>query len=185
VDYLKELIFNYNKLIYNSGLNSLRDGNISLHHDNKLYITPKKSDGGPLTNRSIEAKDILCWPMGGQPEGNPSSEWRKHFALFNQYSQVKAIIHCHAPHAIALATKLAKDKNEQQYQHYFLEYSEYQHYDAPPILREDIIPLNESKPYDTVVCPFHGVSSVGKDLATAFEKLERLEYYSKIILLTL
>jgi ribulose-5-phosphate 4-epimerase/fuculose-1-phosphate aldolase len=66
------------------------------------------------------------------------------------------------------------------------QFSEFKLYDNPPVMSapEQIIPPSEKlADAHTVLCPFHGVTAFGRDLVHAFERLERLEFYARTVLL--
>lgn len=83
-----------------SGLNVGTSGNLSARCADGLLITPSG-----MTYETLQADDIVQLDSGGAPTGRrrPSSEWRFHLAIYQQRSDVQAVVHAHAPHATSLA----------------------------------------------------------------------------------
>lgn len=80
------------------GLNQGTSGNISVRTGDRFWITPS---GTPYDNLAEE--DLVSVGLDGTFEGNPSSEWRFHQAVYRERSDAKAIVHTHSAHATALS----------------------------------------------------------------------------------
>ncbi|MCP4933317.1 MAG: class II aldolase [bacterium] len=84
-----------------SGLSPGRSGNVSARFKDGFLITPS---GLAYTDLSI--KDIVYIDGDGKSIGNdrfPSSEWRFHYDIYDNYRETGGIVHCHSRHATALA----------------------------------------------------------------------------------
>ena len=86
-----------------TGLNQGTAGNISLRSSTGMLITPTS-----LPYDEIEPEDIVLMPISGDYgsyEGNrkPSSEWRFHLDIYNERSDVEAIVHTHSIYATTLS----------------------------------------------------------------------------------
>lgn len=78
-----------------------RSGNVSARWEDGFLVTPT---GVPY--EALEPEDIAFVPQGGgAPRGRlaPSSETPFHLAIYRARPELSAIVHCHSPHATALA----------------------------------------------------------------------------------
>ncbi|MEE4174483.1 MAG: class II aldolase/adducin family protein [Xanthomonadales bacterium] len=75
-------------------------GNLSVRQGEGMLITPS---GVPYEDLSLE--DLVFVAADGSSRGTlkPSSEWRFHRAIYAARREAGAVVHCHAPHATALA----------------------------------------------------------------------------------
>ena len=75
-------------------------GNLSVRRDEGMLITPS---GVPYDELALE--DLVAVDADGSARGalRPSSEWRFHQAIYAAREEAGAVVHCHAPHATALA----------------------------------------------------------------------------------
>ncbi len=84
------------------GLTYGYSGNVSVRHPNGrgLLITPSAL---PYNNLNIDEIPLLGWDGAYKRGAPPSSEWRLHLAIAKACPDAAAIVHCHSPHATALA----------------------------------------------------------------------------------
>jgi L-fuculose-phosphate aldolase len=78
-----------------------RSGNVSARWADGFLVTPT---GVPY--EALEPGDIVFVPLDGTaPQGRllPSSETPFHLAIYRARPELSAIVHCHSPHATALA----------------------------------------------------------------------------------
>jgi len=75
-------------------------GNLSLRRRGGMLITPS---GVPYER--LRPEDLVFVDESGDArgDGRPSSEWRFHHDIYRHRPQAGAVVHCHAPHATALA----------------------------------------------------------------------------------
>jgi ribulose-5-phosphate 4-epimerase/fuculose-1-phosphate aldolase len=91
--------------LYTRGLITASGGNVSLRDPGspgRIWITPAgkfKGDLQPESMTRIRLDGVPCSADG--PE--PSTEWRVHCAIYRQRSDVRAVVHSHAPQATRLA----------------------------------------------------------------------------------
>lgn len=86
-----------------TGLNQGLSGNLSVRYADGMFITPSARD---MT--SLAAADMAFVPLNGEPTPardapRPSSEWRFHRDIYAAFPHAQAVVHAHAPHAVALA----------------------------------------------------------------------------------
>jgi L-fuculose-phosphate aldolase len=75
-------------------------GNLSVRWSDGMLITPSGVPYDRLTEASLVRLDAAGAVIG---DGKPSSEWRFHQAIYANRPEAGAIVHCHSPHATALA----------------------------------------------------------------------------------
>lgn len=83
-----------------AGLNRGTAGNVSVRSGDGFLITPTGMPYAALT-----AEDIPLMALDGSHQGSrkPSSEWRFHRDLYASRPEIGAVLHAHAPFAVALA----------------------------------------------------------------------------------
>ena len=96
----KEVLKTINR-VYHSGLTSTSGGNISCcDEDGNIFITPSGKDKGTL----VESDIAKVLPDGTQiGEYAPSMELPFHSNIYRLRKDIKAIVHAHAPAAVAYA----------------------------------------------------------------------------------
>ncbi len=83
------------------GLSPAQSGNVSTRFNDGMLITPTGMPYDALTSDDIVFVDA----DGSSPPSSraPSSEWHFHAAIYREKPDAHAIVHCHSPHATALA----------------------------------------------------------------------------------
>ena len=84
-----------------AGLNRGAAGNVSARCDQGFLITPSGMAWDACTEADMVLLDGQGAVIGG--ERRASSEWRFHRDIYAARPQTGAVIHCHAPFAVALA----------------------------------------------------------------------------------
>lgn len=86
--------------LHTSGLNAGTSGNASIRLVDGLLVTPSAVPPDRMTPESMVELSI-----DGQPRsaGVPTSEWRIHAAIYQQFPEAGAIVHTHSTYATALA----------------------------------------------------------------------------------
>ncbi|MFH1416324.1 MAG: class II aldolase/adducin family protein [Elusimicrobiota bacterium] len=171
------------KLLFQQGMVSLTAGNISVRKGDDIYITASGSMLGDL-----RLEDIVVMPIkdhGFVPSGNlkkPSIESVVHKSIYEK-TQHKAIVHVHAPTAIAVSF----NKNS-----ITLADSEGKFYipEVPVVavnggiasldVAREIPPLLEK--YPAVIIKGHGLFTAADDLAGACSLASTVEFSAGILL---
>ena len=176
----KDRIIELGKRAYARGFVASNDGNISIRlDDSKFLITASGKSKGYLTYDDI----LLCDMQGNILEGNgrASSEIRMHIMVYQERNDVNGIFHAHPVYGTTLAVAgIALDE---------------------PILVEVIVsigkiplveygtPGTDSLPnsikkyvhnYEAFLLEKHGVLTLGRDVETAYFRMETLEHFAKI-----
>jgi len=167
--------------LYALGFVPATDGNISVRlSGGEILITPSGVPKGTL-----EPADMAKLGMdGGLISGKkPSSEYRLHLCVYGQKPGVMAVVHAHPPLATGLACAgVALDK---------------------PLTAEMVLSLGKVplaayatpgtdevcdsiaglvKDHNAIMLSNHGVVTCGRDLETAFQRMETVEQSAKITL---
>lgn len=166
---------------FHEGLFSGTSGNMScfLHDEQLMLITPTS-----VRYDVLRAEDIVVMHLDGTiVEGklNPSSEWRMHAAVYENFPEVNAVFHTHSPYATAFAVNHQTIPAVLIEAHVFLggdiRCAEY----ATPGTKEvglNAVPALEGRKGCTLAN--HGVLAVGSDLAQAYINAEYVEDVAKI-----
>ena len=169
--------------IYDKGLTTTSGGNLSIMDDDgNIWITPASVDKGTLTRN-----DIICVKPDGTCVGphKPSSELPFHAAVYKMRPDLKAVLHAHPPALVSFSIvrkcpdldlvpsvrKICKDVQIATY--------------AVPGSEQlgDNIGQCFANGCDIVLLENHGVCIGAKDMFTAFQKFETLEYSANLEIL--
>ena len=87
----QELVEHYQK-VDALGLNEMSSGNLSVRFRDKILISPNGATGD-----SITVDNVVTCSFNGDYEGDrlPSSEWRMHAAIYDEYGDAGAVVHTH------------------------------------------------------------------------------------------
>ncbi len=161
------------RLLWEKDLTAGLSGNISARvHQRSFLITATQTCLGLL-----QEKDILIMDVDGVCESvevKPSTEWRLHAAIYQQYPLCAAIVHVHALHTNAFFLK--NDRLEPK----ILE-AKFVLGDIPVLTqttlnvedRDAVVRALEG--HQLVVLKNHGCLAIGKDLFACFVFLQTLE----------
>ncbi len=178
---LRTAIAEIGKLCYQKGFIVGADGNISARmQDGTVLITPAGAMKGFLSPENMAHVDMSGKVVDNGPRA--STETGIHLVSYKERPDIKAVLHCHPPHAVAL-TLAGIDMQI-------------------PVIPEIIVtiggiptapfatPGTEELPEsirnivrcsDTVVMQNHGSVTLGSNLLDAFKKLDMLEHTAKIL----
>jgi len=178
---LRTAIAEIGKLCYQKGFIVGADGNISARMaDGTILITPAGAMKGFLEPENMAHVDMSGKVVDNGPRA--STETGIHLVSYKERPDIKAVLHCHPPHAVAL-TLAGIDMQI-------------------PVIPEIIVtiggiptapfatPGTEELPEsirnivrcsDTVVMQNHGSVTLGSNLLDAFKKLDMLEHTAKIL----
>ena len=180
---LKEEICEIGRRVYNKGFAAANDGNISIRvGENEVLCSPTMICKGFMKPDDICAVDLEGNQIAGKRKR--TSEVLLHLTIMKHRPDVKAVVHCHPPHATAFAVA-----NEPIPQCILPEVEVFMGeipiapYETPGDQRfaDTVIPFLQST--NTIILKSHGTVSFGKDLQEAYWKTEILDAYCKILLL--
>lgn len=182
---LRQDIVEAGRRLYASGLIAGGDGNISVRlPDNTLLTTPSGKSKGFLKPQELVITDMDGRPVKGE-SGRPSSEIQMHLLFYRLRPDVAAVVHAHPPTATGYAAAgETLDK---------------------PLIAEAVLTLGKLAlaPYgtpgtpevaqglaglvpahDAILMANHGAVTAGPDLDQALYKMETVEHFAKISLVT-
>jgi L-fuculose-phosphate aldolase len=168
--------------MYSRGLVVANEGNLSARLDeHRILVTPSGKCKGRLAMEDLLVTDLNGEVVRGM--GCPSSEMLMHLLIYRSRPDVRAICHAHPPTATGFAAAGRA-----------LE---------APVLPEVIVGLGKIplasygtpgtwevcaglEPlvhnYDAILLENHGVVTCGPDLETAFQRMETVEQFAKVML---
>jgi L-fuculose-phosphate aldolase len=185
---LKKLMCDIGHRIWMRAYCGGNEGNHSVRiADDRVLCTPTGISKGFMTPDDLCIVDM----EGNQVEPNPkgrrrSSEILMHLAIYKVRPDVKAVVHSHPPHATAFAiTNMPVPEGIHPEAEVFLGKIPIARYATPskPDLGQSVVELI-GPDTNTVLLGNHGSVSFDKTLTEAYYKLEILDCYCRLILLT-
>ncbi len=185
MDFLKEReeVAYFMRRLYDQNLTTTSGGNVSLRVGDKVFITPSQLDKGRI--KPEEIGEITLEGKNLTPHLKISMESKMHLAIYNQRSDVKAIVHAHPVYATSFAiagkeikTNLAGEAWAIIGKTVFAPYA---------LMGSQNLADNVGKAALTGNCILmenHGILTVGENLLQAFDRLEVLEAAAKMNLIT-
>jgi len=183
---LRQAIIDQCKFMNSSGLNQGTSGNISARFEDKMLITPSATPYDKMTPEMI-----TTMPFDGEYgrwEGplKPSTEWRFHFDILRNRTDMTAVVHAHPTYCTALAMA----RKEIPAAHYMIaafggmnvRCAPFACYGTPELSEIAIAALE-----DRTACLLanHGSIAMGEDLDKAMWRAVELETIARQYYLTL
>ncbi len=183
-DELRREIVEIGRWIHRQGLVSGFDGNISARLDNyRVLSTPTAVCKGMMQPDDLVIVDYEGKKISGRR--NMTSELAMHLLYYRRRSDANAVVHAHPPTATGYAAAgLSLNKALVSEVVLSLGCIPLARYGTPgtPELTEALDPL--VRKYDAVLMANHGVVTCGPDLMRAYFKMETVEHFAKISLVT-
>jgi L-fuculose-phosphate aldolase len=171
-------------LLYARNLTNSAGGNISCRVGDRIYVTPRRL--GSVHRWRLSEEMVLVFdgegnPISGDPE-QVSREAQMHFACYRHLSEVNGVIHAHARHLSVFAATGEPLVPTNEYTEKFGVVEV-----VPPVPSHsrdlaDAVVAKLLARRDTLaknglglILAWHGAVTVGKDLADAYDVLDRLE----------
>ncbi len=166
--------------IHQRGWISSTDGNVSVRlPGNKIIITPSGIHKGFMTERELVVVDMKGNVLEGR--GKPSSELAMHITCYNERPEINAVVHAHPTLSIAfslagitLARCLLPEVVFTLGSIPTAEYAAPTTGEVPDSIKRYI------KDYDAMILERHGSLTIGVDLFSAYNTLERMEHVAEI-----
>lgn len=181
---LKAEICEIGRRVYDKGFAAANDGNISIRvGENEVLCSPTMICKGFMTPEDICAVDLDGNQIAGRRKR--TSEVLLHLTIMKHRPDVRAVVHCHPPHATAFAVA-----NEPIPQCVLPEVEVFMGeipiapYETPggQEFADTVIPFLNAT--NTIILKSHGTVSFGKTLEEAYWKTEILDAYCRILLLS-
>ena len=172
------------------GLVTGTSGNVSVRHADGFLVTASALPYDRLTESEIVEIDLDGRKRSG--EGDASSEWRMHAAVYARRDDVSSVVHTHSPYATAAAIALSADAERRLSALPVL-------HDEGRILYGESVPISVHHPPGTqaladavvdalgngrlVLIARHGAVAVGRTLDEATMGAVKLEEIAQLFLL--
>jgi L-fuculose-phosphate aldolase len=162
------------------------DGNISARlSDGRFLITPTSVNKGDMSAEMLLTVD----DQGNVLSGNlkPSSEMKMHLAVYRQRPDVQALVHAHPPTATGFATsRIRLDQDVILPEVVFgLGRIGFSEYGTPTTQQVPEAVSREIAGCDALLLANHGALTVGTSVMQAYYRMETLEMYARIRLVTI
>jgi len=180
---LKELICEIGRRVYNKGFAAANDGNISIRvGENEVLCSPTMICKGFMKPEDLCAVDLDGNQIAGKRKR--TSEILLHLTIMKERPDVRAVVHCHPPHATAFA--IAHEAIPQcvlPEVEVFMGEIPMAPYETPGSQKfaDTVSPFLQST--NTIILKNHGTVSFGTHLMEAYWKTEILDAYCKMLLL--
>ena len=181
---IKEEICEIGRRVYNKGFAAANDGNISFRvGENEVLCSPTMICKGFMKPEDICGVDL----QGNQIAGTRkrTSEILLHLAIMRALPEVKAVVHCHPPHATAFGvTREPIPQCVLPEIEVFLGEIPLAPYETPggQKFADTVLPF--LKPgTNAMILTNHGTVSFGKTLEEAYWKTEIVDAYCRILIL--
>jgi L-fuculose-phosphate aldolase len=177
-------IVSYGKMLHQRGFVAAMDGNLSVRLDEKqILATPTAMSKGALTAADLVIVDLEGRRLKGRRD--VSSEIAMHLLIYRMRPDIRAVVHAHPPTATGFAAAgMALTEPLVCEVVIGLGSIPLAKYGTPgtPELSDALEPLIAD--YDAILMSNHGVVSYGDTLAHAYMKMETVEHFAQIALVT-
>jgi L-fuculose-phosphate aldolase len=177
-------IVQFGRMLHQNGFVAATDGNLSVRLDQKrLLVTPTCISKGWM-----RASDLVIVDMEGKRlagKRRVSSELAMHLMIYRLRPDVQGIVHAHPPTATGFAAS-GLDLNRPLVCEVVVGLGSIPlaRYGTPgtPELTDALEPLIPN--HDAILMANHGVVTLGSSLENAYMKMETVEHFAKIALVT-
>jgi L-fuculose-phosphate aldolase len=180
----RDEIVRYGRTLHSCGFVAATDGNLSIRlDDERVLVTPTSMSKGMM-----RASDLVIVNMEGDRISGKravSSEIGMHLLIYSLRPDVRGIVHAHPPTATGFAACGAALNQPLVCEVVIgLGCIPLARYGTPgtPELTDALAPLVPQ--YDAILMKNHGVVTYGESLACAYMKMETVEHFAKIALVS-
>lgn len=180
----REKIVRYGRMLHERSFVAATDGNLSVRLDeNRILATPTCMSKGEMRASDMVIVDMQGRRMSGKRR--VSSEIAMHLLIYRLRPEVRGIVHAHPPTATGFAAA-GVPLNQPLVCEVVIGLGSIPlaKYGTPgtPELTEALEPLVPQ--YDAILMSNHGVVAYGSDLDQAYMKMETVEHFARIALVT-
>ena len=170
--------------LWERGYVASNDGNISVRIDERrLITTPKSVSKGFMTTDMMVVVDLHGKKLAG--ERDPSSELKMHLQVYRDRPDARAVVHAHPPTATGFAVAgIPLDRAVLAEVVTTLGSIPIAEYATPSTDELPIACSRYLKAHDGLLLANHGALAIGPDLFTAYHRMETIEHFAKISLVT-
>ncbi len=181
----RQEIVQFGRMMHDRQLVAATDGNLSVRlEDGLILATPTGISKGMM-----KPEDLVVVDLDGRRKSgarNVSSEIAMHLMIYRMRPDIGGIVHAHPPTATGFAAAgMALDQPLLCEAVLCLGSVPLARYGTPGTseLTDALLPLVPS--YDAILMANHGVVTYGEDLHRAYMKMEVVEHYAKVALVTI
>jgi L-fuculose-phosphate aldolase len=188
----RPLMVEIGHLLYGRFLTNTAGGNISCRVGERIYITPRELGSRhrwKLREAMIVVVDIDRNPIEGDP-AMISREGQMHFACYRHFPEINGVVHAHARYLSVFA---AAGEPVTPTMEYTRKFGAVEVVPALPAhsrevadaVVEKLRPRRETLKKNGLglILAGHGAVTVGRDLADAYDVMERLEWSAHVLLM--
>jgi L-fuculose-phosphate aldolase len=170
--------------LWHRGFVASNDGNISVRlDDRRLMTTPKNVSKGFMTPDMMVVTDFDGRKLAG--ERDASSELKMHLQVYRDRPDARAVVHAHPPTATGFAVAgIPLDRAVLAEVVTTLGSIPIAEYATPSTDELPIACSKYLKAHDGLLLANHGALAIGPDLFTAYHRMETIEHFAKISLVT-
>lgn len=180
----RDQIILYGRMVHERGYVAATDGNLSVRLDSKrILATPTSMSKGMMKASDLVVVDMQGRRLSGKRQ--VSSEIGMHLIIYRLRPDVRAIVHAHPTTATGYAAA-GLPLNQALISEVVIglgciPLAEYGTPGTPECWQtlEPLIPH-----YDAILMSNHGVVTYGTDVASAYMKMETVEHFAKVSLVT-
>lgn len=177
-------IVHWGKMLHECGFVAATDGNLSVRLDeNRILATPTAMSKSQMRPADLVIVDMEGRRLGGRR--NVSSEIAMHLMIYRLRPDIRGIVHAHPPTATGFAAAgMALNQPLVCEVVIGLGSIPLAKYGTPgtPELTDALAPLIPE--YDAILMSNHGVVAYGDTLHHAYMKMETVEHFARIALVT-
>ncbi len=180
---VKEQICEIGRRVDARGLVAANDGNISVKvNGREVLCTPTGVLKGTMTPDMICKMDLDGNVLEAPGGYKPSSEMKMHLRVYQKRPDIGAVVHAHPPYATSFAVAgipLSQPiLSEAVLSMGCVPIADY----GTPSTKEIPDAVEKYLPYfDAMLLEYHGALAYGKDLMTAYMKMESVEFYARTL----
>jgi L-fuculose-phosphate aldolase len=183
-DQLRADIVEVGRRLWLRGFVASNDGNISVRiGPDRLLMTPASVSKGFMTPEMMVVTDLDGNLIAGAPGRKPSSETLMHLVAYRERPDIGAVVHAHPPLATGFAVAgIPLDRAVLAEVVTTLGSIPIADYGTPSTreLADAVAPY--LKAHDGLLLANHGALALGKDLFSAYYKMETIEHFARISL---
>jgi L-fuculose-phosphate aldolase len=183
-DQLRADICEVGRRLWWRGFVASNDGNISVRTGpDRLLMTPTSVSKGFMTPDMMVVTDLEGTLVSGAPGRKPSSEILMHLVAYQERQDVGAVVHAHPPLSTGFAVAgIPLDRAVLAEVVTTLGSIPIADYGTPSTteLADTVRPYVKS--HDGLLLANHGALALGKDLFSAYYKMETIEHFAQISL---
>jgi L-fuculose-phosphate aldolase len=180
----RDQIVRYGRMLHDCGFVAATDGNLSVRlSENRILSTPTCMSKGAMRTSDLVIVDLEGRVVSGKR--NVSSEIGMHLLIYRLRPDIKGIVHAHPPTATGFAAA-GMPLNQPLVCEVVIGLGSIPlaKYGTPgtPELTDALEPLVPG--FDAILMSNHGVVAYGTDLDQAYMKMETVEHFARIALVT-